>query len=139
MKINYIAQKDRCGCAVACISMVTGIPYDTVAARFETDFSKEGIKPELSREFVCDAGFSAVEAIAYGIETVSASNKRMARPFADIHIISVQPFIDSEVNHAVVMDKRGRIYDPDNPKRRDLSHYYYIVRVQGFFDERKKK
>jgi hypothetical protein len=139
MKIKYVAQKDPCGCAVACISMVTGIPYDKVAARLEADLSKNGLASEITRNFVTDAGFSVIEAIAHGYNMISQSNKRMARPFADIHIVSVLPFADSEFNHAVVMDKRGRIYDPDSLKRKDLSHYYYIVRVQGYFDDRAKR
>lgn len=135
MKITYVAQKHRSGCAVACMSMVTGIPYDKVAQHFHTDFDKDGLSPDHTREFICDQGYSAVEAISRGYQNLNASNKRMARLFADVHIVSVQPKVDSRLNHAIVMDKRGRIYDPEDPKRKDLSHYYYIVRVTGFWKD----
>ena len=113
--------------------MVTGMPYEAVARHFQTNFEREGLKPEVTRMFVCDHGFSTIEAIAHGITIQADSNKRMARPFADVHIVSVQPFADSEINHAVVMDRRGRVYDPDRPDIKSLSAYYYIVRVQGFW------
>ena len=51
MKFKYIAQKDSCGCAVACISMVTGIPYEKVAKSFHTDFKHEGMTPEVMRNY----------------------------------------------------------------------------------------
>ena len=133
MKINYVRQKHRSGCAVACIAMVTGIPYEQVDKHFQTNFQHDGLKPEITRMFVCDQGFSSIEAISHGYHSLSDSNKRMARPFADVHIVSVQPFADSEINHAVVMDKRGRVYDPDRPDIKNLSAYYYIVRVSGFW------
>lgn len=133
MKINYVRQKDDYGCAVACISMVTGIPYDKVAKDFHGDFKREGMDAKHTLAFVCEHGFSAIELVARNYSNVPATNQRMARPFAEIHIVNVQPRADSELNHAIVMDKRGRVYDPDNPDRKDLSHYYCIVRVMGFW------
>ena len=135
MKIQYVAQKDPAGCAVACMSMVTGIPYDKVKQHFNANFEKDGLSPDHTREFVCDQGFSSVEATARGYNNLAGSNKRMSRPFADVHIVTVQPKVDSRLNHAIVMDKKGRIYDPENPKIKDLSDYYYIVRVTGFWKD----
>src|SRR5687768_5081497 len=111
MKINYVRQKHSAGCAVACIAMVTGIPYDKVDKQFRTHFEHDGMKPEVARDYVCDKGFSSIEVISHGHTRLADSNKRMARPFADVHIAVVQPHADSDVNHAVVVDKRGRVYD----------------------------
>lgn len=139
MKIKYVRQKHSSGCAVACIAMVTGLSYDEVDRQMQTNFNNDGLKSEITRLFVCDQGFSSLEMISHGYSELAASNKRMNRPFADVHIVSVQPFADSEMNHAVVMDKRGRVYDPDRPEKRSLTEYYYIVRVTGFWDDRKKR
>ena len=57
----------------------------------------------------------------------------IGKPFADIHILTVQAFADSGCNHVIVMDKRGRVFDPDDAKTKDLSQYYSIVRVLGLF------
>lgn len=115
--------------------MVTGIPYDKVDRQFKTNFNDDGLKTDVTRSFVCDHGFSCVEAISHGYGSLAQSNKRMARPFADVHIVSVQPKADSEINHAVVMDRRGRVYDPDRPEIKSLTDYYYIVRVTGFWKD----
>ena len=133
MKISYVPQKDDYGCAVACISMVTGIPYDTVAKSFHANFKREGMAPDKTRDYILEHGFSAIEVIPSTYKNVPTINARLSKPFADVHIVTVQSFADSDLNHAVVMDKRGRVFDPDNPKRKDLSHYYCIVRVQGYW------
>lgn len=139
MKIRYVPQKDDYGCAVACMAMVTGIPYDKVAADFHADVKREGIHPDKTRDFLLEHGFSGIEVIPARFNNVPVTNKRVGKPFAEVHVLAVQPRADSDLNHAIVMDKRGRVYDPDNPKRKDLSHYYCIVRVLGLYDERKKK
>src|ERR1051326_703414 len=138
MKIQYVRQKDDFGCAVACISMVTGIPYDKVAQDFHADFKREGIHPEKTRDYVLEHGFSGIEVIPARYNNVPLTNARISKPFAEVHILSVQPRADSDLNHAIVMDKRGRVYDHDPPQHKNLSHYYCIVRVLGLFDERKK-
>jgi hypothetical protein len=139
MKIQYVRQQHECGCAVACMAMVTGLPYDKIEKQFVANFGREGVAPEVTRNFICDHGFSAVEVIAHGYHDIRQSNARMRRPFADVHVVSVLPQPDAEMNHAVVMDRRGRVYDPAMPKVRDLGEYYFICRVQGFYDERKRK
>lgn len=138
-KIKYVAQKDSFGCAVACIAMVTGIPYDTIAKEFCADFKREGMRSEASRVYICDHGFSVIEVTSHGYQDVHASNARMSLPFAEIHVVTVQPFADSQLNHDVVMDSRGRVFDPEQPKVKDFSHYYAIVCVLGLFDDRKKR
>lgn len=118
---------------MACIAMITGLAYDEVDKHFQTNFEHEGMYAEHSRGFICDQGFSAIEVLQHGYCGLQAANKRMNRPFADVHLVSVQPFADSKINHAVVMDKRGRVYDPDRPEKRSLTEYYSIVRVTGFW------
>ncbi len=136
MRIRYVPQKHENGCAVACMAMVTGLSYEYIASRFEVNLEREGMLREHTRGFICDHGFAALEMIAYGTTDVRASNERLRRPFADVHIVSVLPKADSKMNHALVMDARGRIYDPGLPKNKSFDDYYYIVSVLGFFDER---
>lgn len=117
--------------------MVLGWTYAQVAKHFYCDFNKTGLKPEQWRNFICEHGFSSVEKIAYSYMDICASNKRMAKPFAPVHILSVAQFADSKENHALVMDSRGKIYDPGKPEGYELLKMHYeIVRVTGFWDER---
>jgi hypothetical protein len=138
MKIKYVAQKHEYGCSVACMAMITGLSYDEIERAFARDFSRGGLESNFSRAFICDHDFSAMVVTPHGYSDIRASNRRVSRPFADVHFVSVRPFPDSTLNHAVVMDRRGRVFDPQTRGHRDLSPFYYINYVVGFFDERRR-
>jgi hypothetical protein len=139
MKIKYVAQKQKSGCTVACMAMVTGASYGKVADQFQTDCDAKGIETKFVRDFLCEHGFSVIDVTTHSYRDARTNNSRMSRPFADAHVCIVQPFADSTVPHAVVMSRRGRVFDPDDPSRRSLSEYYFIVQVLGIFDERRKR
>jgi hypothetical protein len=61
----------------------------------------------------------------------------MLRPFADVHIVRVLQHVDSPIGHALVMDRKGRLYDPEDPGPVDAEKFYTVTHVVGFFDERK--
>lgn len=134
-KIRFVQQKHELGCAVASIAMVLGCEYDDVERRFGRSFDKQGLKTDQARSFVCDHGFSVIEKRADGFMDIERSNARMLQPFADVHIISAQPFADSKIHHCFVMDAKGKIYDPNRGINPDPTSYYYIVTVLGFFTE----
>jgi hypothetical protein len=137
MKIRYVKQEHRAGCAVACAAMLTGQSYAEVAASFASNLVDDGVQLESARDYVCDRGFAAVAATPHGYMDVRANNRRMLRPFADVHIVRVLQHVDSSIGHALVMDRRGRLYDPDAPGPVDASKFYAVTHVFGFFDERK--
>jgi hypothetical protein len=133
MKIRYVAQKHQHGCLIACIAMVLGWDYDKVAVEFKNDFSKHGTDGEFAKQFICDHGFSVIEKRGTGYLDRRAHNKRMLEPFAPIHIVSVQQFIDKPKQyHGIVMDQKGRLIDPCNKKAKDVI-FYECVHVMGFF------
>jgi hypothetical protein len=138
MKIRYVRQEERAGCVVACAAMVTGESYREVAASFGSNLVDDGVNMDHARDYVCDRGFAAVEATAHGYMDVRASNRRMLRPFADVHIVRVLPKVDSTIGHALLMDRRGKLYDPETPGPVDATKYYSVTHVFGFFDERMK-
>jgi len=139
LKFQHVKQKHEFGCAIACMAMVLGKKYDEIAGQFHTDFSVDGLKHEHITGYVCDHGFALVHKSAGGHGDVKTSNRRMITPFADIHIVSAQPWADAEMNHCFVLDKRGRIFDPQHDTRPDFREYYYIHSVLGFFDERQPR
>ena len=113
--------------------MITGEDYSAVEKAFKENFDREGLKSDAAREYICDRNFSAVEKKPFGYSDVQTCNKRMAAPFAPAHMVDVLPYINAKHAHSVVMDAKGRVYDPQYPAVKDFSEYYCIIRVTGYF------
>jgi len=136
VKVKYVAQEQEHGCVVACIAMVLGWDYGDVADYFQNDFDKSGVKLDFAKTFICEHGFSVIEKRPEGFMDIKQSNKRMLEPFAQIHIVGGSQFIDAKHNHAFVMDKNGKTWNPGNQKHPDpMNDYYSINRVCGFWRE----
>ena len=138
MKFNYVKQEQKKGCVIACAAMVTNQTYKEVARWFAADLDADGVSLSHARAYVCDRGFAVVLTQAFASGDVTASNRRMLRPFADIHILRVLPCVDSEIGHALVMDEAGRIFDPEAAGEQDAESYYFVDQVLGFFCEGRK-
>jgi hypothetical protein len=138
VKIRYVRQKHEFGCAVASAAMILGAAYDEVGQAFQNDFDKGGIENEPIRDYICEHGFSVIEKTAHSFMHIEPSNKRMIIPFAEIHLVRVQPYADSKTNHCLVMDRRGVIYDPARPDNKQWD-YYFVFHVMGFFYEGQRK
>lgn len=133
IKIKHVKQEHEKGCVVACIAMVLGWDYQTVAAEFRNDFNKHGISTDFAKDFLCDHGFSVIEKRGTGYIDLREHNKRMMEPFAPIHIVSVQQFVDMpKITHAIVMDAKGRIYEPTDASSTDII-YYSVNHIMGFW------
>lgn len=134
-QIKHVQQKHDKGCVVACIAMVLGWDYDKVASKFHNDFNRKGTDSEFAKQFLCDHGFSVIEKRGTGYLNIANHNKRMMEPFAPIHIVSVQQFIDKPHQcHCFVMDSKGKIYDPDDKDRKEIL-FYEARHVMGFFED----
>jgi len=57
----------------------------------------------------------------------------MIVPFADIHYISFQQFVDSEHNHAVVMLKNGNMICPTKNRKINEVSVYQIDDILGCY------
>jgi hypothetical protein len=136
LKIKHVAQEHDKGCVIACIAMVLGWDYQVVAAEFHNDFNKSGINIDFAADFLGEHGFSVIEKSGTRYLDLAAHNRRMMQPFAPIHLVSVQQFVDKpKTTHCVVMDAKGKIYDPADKNAKDIL-YYSVHSVLGFFDER---
>jgi hypothetical protein len=133
--VKYVEQEHDYGCAVACIAMISGEAYADVERCFKEDFSKQALKHESVRDYLCDRNFAAIEKTAPGYADVRIANARMAVPFAPVHLVNVLPYVNAKHGHSVVMDGKGRVYDPQHPEVKDFSDYYCIFRVTGYFYE----
>lgn len=135
MKIRWVGQKHDKGCVIACIAMVLDWEYDKVVSEFHNDFDKRGVTTDFAREFINDHGYSVIEKRGHGYANIRLHNKRMMIPFAPIHIVSVQQFVDKPKHaHAFVMNHKGRIYEPADKKLTDVP-YYYVRHIMGFWKD----
>jgi hypothetical protein len=133
--IKYVKQEHEKGCLIACIAMVLGWDYSEVVKEFENDFDKHGTDGEMAKQFICDHGFSVIEKRGSGYLDIRKHNQRMLAPFAPVHIVSVQQFIDKPKHtHGYVMDAKGKVYDPDD-ETRTVVPCYEVRPVMGFFKD----
>jgi hypothetical protein len=139
MEIRYVRQEHVKGCVIAVCAMITGQTYAEVNAHFSGDRDQDGLPLRLALTYVTDHGFAAHEVIAHGHLDLRDSNGRMLQPFADAHIVNVLPCVNSEWGHALVMDRDGRLYDPEVPGEVDPARFYYVNTVIGVFDERPRR
>lgn len=130
-KFKFIAQRTDDDCAIAALAMVTGRSYNKVSQ----DFYRSGKIPNNdSIQYLTDCGLCVV---VKDLETWCdqyKSNKRMLQPFAERHFITAKTYTDEKFNHAFVMDKYGRCFDPSGMNRPlfDPARKFYLVqRVIG--------
>lgn len=131
---NCVKQEDEFGCQPACIATILNWTYHEAQRMFSKDFRKEGISGKQVSDFLSGFGFTSIwKALDYYID-YEKTCKEMLKPFADIHIASLQRFSDSpETGHAVIVTKSGLILDPINGEEFDndillvnsIFGYYY--------------
>jgi hypothetical protein len=120
---------------IACIAMVLGWTYEAVVDQFHNDFDKKGMDGKFAKEFICEHRYSCVEKRGTHYGHVAEHNKRLMVPFAPIHIVTVQQFKDlPKQTHAIVMDSKGRIYDPHDVKLDSIS-FYEAIHIMGFWKD----
>jgi hypothetical protein len=133
--VKLVKQEDACGCAVACIAMVTNRTYQSVRADFENDFTKEGIYTDQILNYLTDAGFSAVLKQIHGWLHKDFYRKEMLKPFAPLHVVSLKPRADSRNHHMVAMDAKGKLHCPSGEwtDKEIREGSYLIETVIGLF------
>jgi hypothetical protein len=132
--VEYVAQKQRCGCTVASVAMVTGKCYDEVRAHcaISVDFDKNGVQIEDWLDFLFFNGFTFHR--MYSVTHLQGVNRRRdtwpPAPFAPLHLCGVTTAANA---HAVVMLGDGRVLDPAWPGFHTLSDYVNTHLVLGLF------
>jgi hypothetical protein len=115
--------------------MVLGWDYDAVVVEFENDFNRHGISTEFAKQFICEHGYSVIEKRGTNYMDIRQHNDRMLEPFAPIHIVSVQQFIDKpKETHAFVMDSKGVVYEPSGKQVKEVA-FYEVRHVMGFYED----
>ena len=117
------------GCGIACLAMLLDLPYARVkqlAPRFCDTLC--GVTYEHLFQFLAEQGY-AVQCIERVRWYDGAIRKPWPpRPWADRHLVNVDQTRTDIDDHYVVLDRRGRVYDPADaayaPSR--LSRYYRV-------------
>ena len=120
--VTLVRQKHQRGCGIACVAMLTGEDYDTLAAEVEwrDDQSPVGF-------YVDDQLWRRGYAICRVYERGSTMWPPL--PFARVHLCNVDYVTDAPVSHNVVMLADGSVLDPMHDEPRRLSDYPRVYNV----------
>jgi hypothetical protein len=131
--IKLVRQEDPFGCAVACIAMVLGRTYESVKADWSNDFAKDGVTTNQITGYLGDAGCSVLYKNLMNWNEKDFARKEMFRPFAPAHILCIKQLYDATIYHAVVMDAKGKIYDPAGHTDKEVKSWYLLDEVIGVY------
>ena len=125
-----VVQKDKYGCFIACIAMVTGKSYDEIKSMFPFDINENrGADEFTQRSLLFELGY--ISQTFY--ETIAHTQKKREwpmKPFASWHIVSV--ITKANTPHVVFMDKNGLLIDPldgDCKSFEDYSKINHIIAI----------
>lgn len=127
MAIKLIKQKDKCGCAVACVAMVTGKSYKDIAFDFNQGFSEQGLVLDQTIEYLGNAGFSIIHKEIKHWMNISFGRSELLKPFAPVHVIRTVDKFDSESGHLAVMTKKGKILCPSGVSDKVIRRDSYAI------------
>lgn len=130
---SCVIQEDKCGCIPACIATILQKTYQEVVGHFKQDFSKGGIwLDSITAYYLAGYGFDIYWLVNKYANDYNLDRKRMLRPFADIHIVSIKNYIDLKSGHAIIMTKNGLLFDPKDGKQ-TKENFIEVNSVLGLF------
>lgn len=128
-KFVFVPQRTENDCGTCCLAMVTGHTYEKVWSQFRD--LRGDMKVTFMVDYLTDCGLTVISKKVESFSCVQNSNKQMIKPFADIHIVSAQQYLDLKFNHAFVMKKNGTIVDPHllghEIKHKKDFHYWELI------------
>ncbi len=133
MNVKLIKAKHNCGCAVACLSMITGIDYDDIISVMKNDFDKQGLKDKKILSYLSDHGFAVFQKTVKYFFNKDDFRGELTKPFAPVHILTMQLHADKSIGHAVVMDADGFLHDPGGFPSEFLKKAYYLDSLFGIY------
>jgi hypothetical protein len=126
--IQYVAQPNDYGCAIASVAMVAGESYRAMEAWFiEQGLSvarmQQGLHSGIWMEALARLGFVYEQRYMYDALKNEPRAEWPPRPFAPAHVCVADVAAGS---HAFVMLDDGRVFDPFNAERMTLAHPDYL-------------
>ena len=132
MKIEYVAQPNDYGCAIACCAMVLGKTYEETEAALAARGHKGGAIYEcIWEQFMHEHGFALTRKYYNDSIRGVPRDEWPPKPWAPVHIALLQATAGF---HAVVMLADGTVLDPFDRSRTTLHHpdYKKVDFVMGF-------
>ena len=129
--MKYVTQKDKYGCALACMAMIVGITYNEIKCMWPEKYgTNEGIADFMQVSFLFNHGYIGHTIYATEAHTqIKRADKQWIKPFAPIHIVST---ITSNGPHAVVWHNNGDVDDPNNVRVKSIDDYK-VVGITGYW------
>lgn len=135
MKINHVFQKDKNGCCIACLAMVTGDDYDTVknwfySIRPDWSFERSGICWDDITEYLNHKGFT----YQFSYRARLGKSDRTVwplKPFAPVHIMNII-INNTNLSHSIIMTNDGTIHDPHYGSNLTLNYEMYKPNSTGW-------
>lgn len=129
-KIKHIKQRHSKGCVIACLSMITNIPYDDILSDFTGDRHEEGISMFSYDPWLYQKGYAIIRKYRLYQPLHADVKEWPCKPFADIHLISSR---NNWGSHACVWMADGTVLDPMEDEPRKIEDYSAIENVAGLF------
>lgn len=116
-------------CTIAAMAMILGVPFAQVVRHFAVP---EEAKLTTISDYLGDHGYSILIK-----ELMFHSHPRfgfteLCRPFAPAHILHVKQFADDPIQHVIVMDQKGQLFDPAR-EHCELADFYMVTGVLGIW------
>lgn len=134
-KINFVKQKHKHACSIACVAMLTGENYDDIIKEFINNFHKNGIDDDTVLNYVANKGYSTLEKEITRFSNKDLARAEMLKPFAPIHLVKVKINPDSGLNHWVIMTKKGKFICPMEWSDALIRASYRILLVVGIYKD----
>lgn len=124
--MNLVRQHNSKGCGIACVAMVTGLPYqECKLALFGSLGKVTGMFHDDVVKFITERGFVA------GKRKYTREIEGAIKPEAALNLLEVRVYPDSEGSHFVIMDREGNVLDPMFGQT-ELSFYHEVWSIIGF-------
>jgi hypothetical protein len=124
--IQLVRQRETFDCLVACFSMVTGEPYESVRAVVKEDLTSRPPQSDVLVEWAKSKGYELLWRMPEDLTDWPRP------PFCDFHICSVLKYKGIAWSHGVVLLRDGTVLDPDCDTPKRLSDYFFVNWMCGF-------
>jgi hypothetical protein len=121
-KIDYVEQVGST-CTVACLAMIRGLSFEDPTA----------LTLGICADYLGDHGYEVlIKEVLYHSDPKFARDV-ISTPFAPAHIVHCKQYAENTIQHVVVMDAKGEIFNPAAKERNSLDEYYMLTGVLGIW------
>lgn len=114
-------------CTIAAMAMILGVRFDQVSKHFEAP--EEGTLVKVAN-YLGDHGYAIIikELMFHSFPRFGFTE--LCKPFAPAHVLHVKQYADNPTWHVIVMDQKGKLFDPTREVC-VLDDFYMLTGVLG--------